>query len=199
MSNSIYVANRWKLDGLRQRPQAIAWTDDYDQLSDGTYIPIGKEFDDFIILSDHNREEIDFSKQRLENRQRTISGAMRSYHIADKENVSLSWNEFPSRAFSGKPTFNEETGILETQGITMYTVDGGAAGVDIVNWYENHPGSFYMLLAYDRFDRLSNQYNKLNRYNVAIEIMFGSFEHSVSKRGGSTYDFWNISTTLEEV
>lgn len=200
MGSSDYIRGRWKLDGLRKRPQAVAWSDNFGILDNGLLVPQGTEFEDFLILSDHNRGEIDFSKQRLENRQRMVSGFMRSYHIADKTTVNMSWEEFPSRAFSGDPQFDEETGLVSTSGITMYTVDGGAGGADMVKWYENHPGSFYMFLAYDRFDRFSSdKYSRFGQYNEVIEVFFASFEYGVSRRGGSTHDFWNISLSLEEV
>jgi hypothetical protein len=200
MSNSEYIQNRWNLGGLRRRPQAVAWANNFGILDNGLLVPEGQEFEDFLILSDHNRNEIDISKQRLENRQRMVSGFMRSYHIADKNNVSLSWNELPSRAFSGDPQFDSETGLVLATGLTKYTVDGGAGGVDIIKWYEDHPGPFYMFLAYDRFDRFStNKYSRFGQYNDLIEVYFASFEHSVFKRGGTTHDFWNISLTLEEV
>jgi hypothetical protein len=200
MATSAYIANRWNLSGLRQRPQAVAWADEYTVTEEGLFVPSGTEFEDFIILSDHNRSAIDFSKQRLENRQRMVSGFMRSYHIADKQNISWSWDDFPSRAFSGDPQFDPETGLITASGITVHTADGGAGGVDVVKWYEDHPGSFYMFLAYDRFDRFTtSKYNRLNQYNDVVEVLFAGFEHSVSRRGGSTYDFWNVSVTLEEV
>jgi hypothetical protein len=200
MSNSEYIQNRWNLSGLRRRPQAVAWANNFGILDNGLLVPEGQEFEDFLILSDHNRNEIDISKQRLENRQRMVSGFMRSYHIADKNNVSLSWNELPSRAFSGDPQFDSETGLVLATGLTKYTVDGGAGGVDIIKWYEDHPGPFYMFLAYDRFDRFStDKYSRFGQYNDLIEVYFASFEHSVFKRGGTTHDFWNISLTLEEV
>lgn len=200
MANSQYIQNRWNLSGLRQRPQAIAWANNFGVLDNGLLVPQGVEFDDFLILSDHNRTEIEFSKQRLENKQRMVSGFMRSYHIADKNSVSWGWDEFPSRAFSGDPQFDLQTGLVTAAGITPYTVDGGAGGVDVVRWYEEHPGSFFMFLAYDRFDRFtSNEYNRFGQYNDVIEVLFSSFDFNVFKRGGTTHDFWNITLSLEEV
>jgi hypothetical protein len=200
MSGSQYIQNRWALNGSRQRPQAITWANNFGVLDSGLLVPDGVEFEDFIILSDHNRSSIDFTKQRLENRQRMVSGFMRSYHIADKSNISWSWDELPSRAFSGDPQFDPETGMATATGLTKYTVDGGAGGVDIVKWYEDHPGSFYMFLSYDRFDRFAtNKYNRFQQYNDVIEVAFSGFDHSVSRRGGTTHDFWNITVSLEEV
>lgn len=200
MPNQTYINNRWNLSGLRKRPQAVAWADSFSISEAGLLVPGGtEEGEDFLILSDHNRSEISFTKQRLENRQRMISGSMRSYHIADKTGVSWSWDMLPSRAFSGDPAF-DNTGTVTTSGLTPYTVDNGAGGVDVVKWYDNHPGSFYMFLAYDRFDNFTTTpYSRFSQYNEVIEVLFAGFDYSVVKRGGETHDFWNISVTLEEV
>jgi hypothetical protein len=42
------------------RPQAIVWADAYEK-SNGKFVPVGTEFEDFIILSYHNRSEISIS------------------------------------------------------------------------------------------------------------------------------------------
>ena len=200
MVNSTYISNRWNLTGLRQRPQAIAWTDAYTFTDAGLIIPDGTtEGEDFLILSDHNRSEISFGSQRLETKQRMVSGSLRSYHVADKATVSWSWEMLPSRAYSGDPAYNT-SGLVTNSGLTPYTVDGGAGGVDIVSWYENHPGSFYMLLAYDRYDKFdSNKYSRFGQYNQVIEVLFSNFSYNVVRRGGSTHDFWDIDVSVEEV
>jgi hypothetical protein len=175
----------------------------------------------FIILSDDNRAPIEFSIDRLERRERMINGRMRSYHIADKLVISTSWDMLPSRAFALDPKFNEETGIpdLRVSGqrnpgedgsfeilpnatlfAEQYTSDGGAGGVDILDWYENHKGPFWVFLAYDKYNNFeSNKYAHLQEYNQIIEMYISDFSYSVQKRGGTNYDFWNISVTLEEV
>lgn len=200
MASSAYIQNRWKLSGLKRRPNAIAWANNPGVVSNGLLVPEGIEYEDFIILSDHNRGEISFTKQRLENRQRMVSGSMRSYHIADKDSISWDWEMLPSRAFSGDPDFDPDTGLANTTGLETFTVDAGAGGVDLIKWYEDNPGSFYMFLAYDRYDNFTSDiYTRLNQYNEVIEVMFASFEQSMVQRAGSLYDFWNISVTLEEV
>jgi hypothetical protein len=59
-----------------------------------------------------------------------------------------------------------------------------------------------MLLSYDRYDIFpsgSVQYEHLAQYNIVHEVFFSSFDHSVVKRAGLNFDFWNISVSLEEV
>lgn len=195
MATSTYLQNRFAYT----RPQAIAWTDEYTLQGD-LLLPSGTtEGEDFLILSDHNRGEISFTQQRLDSKKRMVSGHMRSYHIADKLNISWSWDMLPSRAYSGDPQYNT-SGLVTNTNLEQYTADGGAGGVDVVNWFENHKGSFYMLLAYDRYDKFtSSQYSKFGQYNQVVNVMFSSFDYNVVKRGGTTHDFWNISVTVEEV
>lgn len=193
MADSLYMAGR----SAYSRPQAIVWANEYEK-SNGKFVPTGTEFEDFIILSDHNRSDISISCERIENKKRMINGTMRSYHIADKQRISFSWNLLPSRAFSASATFSN-LGIL-TNNIEDYTADLGAGGVDVVNWYENHTGSFYILLAYDKYNEFTeNPYGHLAEYNQVLHVFFSSFDHNVIKRGGTNHDLWDISVSLEEV
>jgi hypothetical protein len=194
MATRAYIENRWKYT----RPQAIAFANNYGVLDDGLLVPEGNEFQDFIILSDDNRAEINITPTRIENRRRMINGTMRSYHIADKNTYSVDWENLPSRSFNGDPNFGD-TGI-KAAGLTQHTSDGGAGGVEILKWYEDHPGPFYMFLAYDRYDKFTtDKYNNLSKYNDVVEVYFSSFDYNVVKRSSSTFDFWNISLSLEEV
>lgn len=192
------------------RPQAIIFSNNPGTLvSDSTtnyYIPTGDEFVDFIILSDHNRQSVSISKQRIESRQRMINGTMRSYHTADKINLTTSWNRLPSRAFSEMPQFvNGEPVqdlVLETGpkpnyiGLdpTEYTADGGAGGATLLEWYEDHPGPFYVFLSYDKFGE-----GNMNRYTQVLRMYFGGFDFEIEKRGKDLHDMWNITMSLEEV
>jgi hypothetical protein len=196
------------------RPQAILFSDNPGTLDSGKYVPTGNEWEDFIILTDGNRDPISLTNQRIETRQRMVNGNMRSYWIADKLNLSTSWSRVPSRADSKSVDFDSTTGQItdDPEDYSMYTVDGGAGGVDILNWYEAHPGPFYVFLAYDKF-RINGieNFNRLNGYNQVLKMYFASFDYTIEKRGGTNtgnlwtnnktvgYDFWNISMSLEEV
>ena len=211
MATSAYLTGRRRYT----RPQGILWANNAGTLSNGLYVPTGVEvgasttetdpnlLDQFIILSDHNRGDMQFNTQRIEQRQRTINGRMRSYHIADKLTMSVSWNMLPSRGYSGLPNFNESSGVSPSEGSkTEYTADGGAGGVELLDWYETHQGPFFMYLAYDKYTNLDGQnykYTGLNRYNQIIQVYFADFNYSVVKRGATNHDLWNISVTLEEV
>jgi len=210
VATSGYMAGRRGYLAGASRPQAILFSNNSGTLQGGNYIPNGNEWEDFIILTDGNRGEISMSQQRLESRQRMINGNMRSYWTADKLNLSTSWSRIPSRAYSESVDFDANTGqITDPSGTyTMYTVDGGAGGVDMLNWYEDHPGPFYVFLAYDKFrvDGVED-FNRLSKYNQVMKMYFSSFDYSIEKRGGAWssggtatgFDFWNINMSLEEV
>ena len=196
MATSGYLLGRKRFG----RPQGVIWSNNSGVLSNGIVVPDGVEGEDFIVLSDHGRGELSFNKQRIENRKRLVNGNMRSYHVADKVNVSWSWDMIPSRAFSNDPIFNDTTG-KQTSVSQEYTADGGAGGVDLIKWYENNPGSFYIFLAYDRYDKFDSlQYANMDKYNEVLEVYFSSFDYTVVKRGSTnTHDFFNVDVSLEEV
>lgn len=197
MATANYLSGRNKYG----RPQALLFSNNAGVLDDGFYTPEGTEFEDFLILSDHNRDSIKFQSNRIENKVRTVNGRMRSYHIADKLNISTSWKALPSRSASSELIIDEDSGqTFIGPNDLLYTADNGAGGVDLLNWYENNKGSFWVFVAYDKFTNFEeDSYSKLNRYNEIIEVFFDSFEYDVSNRGRSTHDFWDISLSLEEV
>jgi hypothetical protein len=209
MATAAYVSGRKRY----QRPQAILWSENAGTLVDGLYVPTGQEIganpaltaggiDQFLVLSDHNRGDMSFNTERIEKRERTINGRMRSYHIADKLTMSVSWNNLPSRAYLDVADFNA-SGVSPRKNTTgEYTSDGGAGGMEILDWYENHKGPFWMFLAYDKYKNFGDNdsaFENLGKYNQIVQVYFSDFNYSIVKRGGSNHDLWNISVTLEEV
>ena len=211
MATAAYLTGRRRY----QRPQALLWSENPGTLVNGVYLPTGYEvqgnFDasantslinQFLILSDHNRGELNFTPTRIEQRQRTINGRMRSYHIADKLTMSVSWTNLPSRSYYQDAGFLS-TGLSPEKNTTNeFTSDGGAGGVELLDWYENHKGPFWMFLAYDKYSNFGKDdadYGNLAKYNQIIQVYIADFNYSVVKRGGSNHDLWNISVSLEEV
>ena len=219
MTTNAYMSGRKKY----QRPQAILFSENPGVLGDNGQIPVGFEIgansgdesnpdllNQFIILTDDNRQPIDFKNIRIEKRERMVNGRMRSHHIADKRSFSVSWTMVPSRSFKSNPNFNTG-GVSSVTGSgkistpdTSYTTDGGAGGVEIKDWYDNHVGSFWVFLAYDNYkavgqDQPNPSASNLPKYNEVLEMFITDFSFSVQKRGGVNFDFWNISMTLEEV
>lgn len=214
MATTAYMGGRKRY----QRPQALLWSENPGTLIDGSYVPTGYEIgtnpaglpldqlNQFLILSDHNRSEISIAPTRIEERKRTINGRMRSYHIADKLTMSWNWTDLPSRAYdnfqyfdsSGKANLGPSQVDNRTK-VTEYTSDGGAGGVEILNWYEKHKGPFWMFLCYDKYTNLRDDvFNQLPKYNQIVEVYITDFKYSIVKRGGGNHDLWNISITVEE-
>lgn len=226
MATLNYMAGRKKYN----RPQALLFSDNPGTLVTSptaedpdkkVYVPIGYEIgansgsetnqdmlNTFLILSDDNRSPIDISHDRIEKRERMINGRMRSYHIADKMNISMSWDNLPSRAFALNPDFSSSgvsdysnTAGLPNMAQANYTTDGGAGGVELLDWYKNHKGSFWVFLAYDKysnFGKNDNAYLHKQQYNELVEVFFSNFDYSIVKRGANI-DLWKVSLTLEEV
>lgn len=201
-----YIQGRKKYN----RPSGMLWSENSGTLLNGLYIPQGYEvgaatgglgtelLDQFLMLTDDNRQPIEFSEERIEKRERMINGRMRSYHIADKIKLSTSWDMIPSRSHEDVPTFNVETGLSPNK---SYTTDGGAGGGDMLEWYDSHKGSFWVFLAYDKkgiFKGTTDPYDHLQKYNQVIEMFISDFSYSVEKRG-TKFDYWNVSISLEEV
>lgn len=243
MATSNYMSGRKRYG----RPQAMLFADNPGVIEDGKIVPQGTEFENFIILSDDNRDPISFSVDRLENKERMINGRMRSYHIADKLKISTSWKMLPSRSFAASPDFNNsgeslldpilasdkqeavdevnaqtyverkaaidnlilpsssgirvlEDGEYVTRPKKFFTTDGGAGGVELLDWYNQNTGSFWVYLAYDAYKNFNTDpYSRMAQYNQVIEVFFDDFSYTVEKRGSSTHDYWNIDIDLEEV
>ena len=219
MATNAYMAGRKKY----QRPQGILFADNEGIKVDGFHIPEGDEigslgasvdgYGEFIILSDNNRSPIDFKTIRIEKRERMINGRMRSYHTADKLTLTVSWDMLPSRAFDTYAGFDAEGNpnmaiIPEIRTNPLeFTTDGGAGGVELLDWYKNHSGPFWVYLAYDKYTNFKDvfetvnvdeRFKNTNKYNEVIEMFFSDFSYSVQKSSGLNFDFWNVSLTLEE-
>lgn len=237
MATNAYMTNRKKYS----RPQAMLWANNPGSSVGGLYIPSGFEvgqtkptdatseelLNEFLILSDDNRSPLQFNSLRIEKKERMINGRLRSYHVADKLELSTSWSLLPSRSFSDFPGFDQfgrpqdlvtsidhdNNSVTPNRDISLsgsplyqdqqYTSDGGAGGLEMLDWYSYYKGPFYVYLAYDKYTKFSDEdpqkYSRLGQYNEILEMYISSFSYSVEKRGGSNHDLWNISVTLEEV
>jgi hypothetical protein len=180
------------------RPQGMIWANTPNLISVGADGLV--EEVDFIVISDHNRSPIRVEKDRIESRSRMINGTMRSYHTADKLVLSTSWERLPSRAFSEVHSWDSNGVTTIGNDGTQYTADGGAGGVALLDWYESHPGPFWVYLAYDKYTNFNNDiYHHLDQYTEVRHMYFANFGWSIEKRGANNYDMWSIDVSLEEV
>lgn len=190
MVSGAYLAGRTKWF----RPQAMVWSNVPFLLKDGGYIPpeFAEEGIDFIVITDHSRDAINMSPNRIESRSRMINGTSRSHHTADKYTISTSWSDLPSRIAQNPVAFDPLTGA-RIGGGDVYIADDASAALDIKQWYETHPGNFYLYLSYD----MGAEFDTMDKYVDQRLVYFESFSSSISKRG--LYDFWNIDVSLGEV
>jgi hypothetical protein len=206
------------------RPQAMLFSNNPGYFDNGKILPDGDELKDFIILSDDNRSSIRIVPERIEKRQRMVTGRMRSYHIADKLRISTSWSNLPSRSFAVDPDF--ETDVMFSPGRPtslvsnveidstirpvspfgspyfkdqQHTSDGGAGGADLLEWYNNNKGSFWVFLSYDNYKNLNNERDRLAEYSEVVEVFFDNFQYSIVQRGQNNFDYWDVDLGLEEV
>jgi hypothetical protein len=214
------------------RPQALIWADKEPTVQNNKLTPVGYEIgldttnvsasdlanNRFLILSDHNRSELGMTIERIEQKRRMVNGTMRSYHVADKTSISVDWDMLPSRSFKNYPSFDElgkpNLQTLNERGEEIvpfgslyssdqkYTVDGGAGGVELLDWYETHKGPFWVMLSYDKYNAFQGSGSerlRLAQYSQRLQMYISSFNYSIVKRGGNNFDMWNISVQLEEV
>lgn len=133
-------------------------------------------------ISDHNREDLDISFERIERKNRMVSGTLRRYSVAKKRTFSLSWSNFPSKI---SPSFGGKQGVG--------TVDGGWAGEDIEAFHASTDGSFLMKLrkGIDEPKAITDGTIEV------VTVMIAEFSKTVVSRG--VVDFWNLTVVLEEV
>lgn len=124
----------------------------------------------FYKVTEHNRQPIEVSTNRIEQITRMSNGTLRKFFIADKKQFSISWTMLP-----GKST---------------YTADGFWGAEDLIKFYESSSGqgTFRIKLnyAYEGTEFFTE-------YNVNCT----SFSSTLQKRGITPY--WDISMTMEEV
>lgn len=175
------------------------------------WLPEGVENEDFVILSDHNRSTAPFTTERIGTRKRMINGDMRAYHVADKLSVTLSWDDIPSRAYSTIGGYADW--VNDPRRCAKFTVDGGAGGVEMLNWHNRHKGSMWAFFSFDGVGTDSVHNDVVFRgYGRVYEMMITDFEYEVNRRSGGWtiknkygqdetlfLDMWNVSMTLEEV
>jgi hypothetical protein len=166
--------------GSRQDRQALAQRADWGQLSriDQLWPVLAERHGDAVAVeAPHANPPECFSYRELSDGIDTAAAAGQTVSVSQGKSVYSSNNLYE------------------------YTTDGGAGGAEILNWYNTHPGSFWVYLAYDNYPTFGNEessYNNLNKYNEIIEVFFSDFNYSVVKRGGTNFDLWNVSLSLEE-
>jgi hypothetical protein len=177
------------------RPSIVAFSENQPTLNAETSLLEGN----FYYLTDDNRQPLEVSFTRIENRQRMINGKMRSYFIANKRQYNLSWNNIPSRSIN--PLNQNLSFISERYFQDEVEINASyLSGDDMLKWYESNQGQFWATFVYDKVHSLGTNdeaYNKFTKPVETIPVFFEDFSYSVVKRGQYN-DLWNVSMVLVE-
>lgn len=206
--------NRWQfVNGVTGRPNGITFANNsgrwFDAGDDRLWLPTGSESIDYMFLSDHNRSTIPFNTERIGANKRMINGSMRSYHTADKLTTTVSWDDLPSRAFSTLGGYSEWTSNSSAD-CAKFTMDGGAGGVELLKWWQEHHGSFWVYFSIDAVPFTLSNTTVFQGYSKVYEMHISDFDYDIKKRSGGWssggtnpvmyyMDLWDVSMTLEEI
>lgn len=133
-------------------------------------------------ISDHNRQPLNISYERLGTDSRTVDGSLRRYTVAKKRTIQATWQMFPSKR---NASYNGKTGLN--------TVDDGWAGEDIEAFYNTTNGRFFVKLR-----KGNDEAKDISDSSIEIvSVMITDFSKTIEKRG--VVDLWSLDITLEEI
>lgn len=129
-------------------------------------------------LSDHNRQPVQESNDKIENSKRMANGLMRKYVVASKKSFSVNWTMLP--------------------GLSSQTVDGYLGAMALRDLYINNFGKSMTLSLYAGTTSNSTRAKGLlpaatNTYTVFIN----DFNATINKRLGDV-DYWDATISFEE-
>ena len=128
-------------------------------------------FPEFVEI--FNRSEFTITPMRIEKSQRMSNGTLRNYFVADKQQISLSWNMLPS--------------------YRTLTVDGAWGAEDLREFYKANQGDTVTI----RINYAKNGTNQESSGYSEYTVKVTNFSAVVLKRG--LQPFWDVSISLEEV
>jgi hypothetical protein len=125
-------------------------------------------------ISDHGRDPLEISVERIENAQRMADGTLRRYVVAKKHTFQCTWAGLPSVA-----------GVQLANGKEASWVE---------NFHDTVNGSFLVRLraGSDRDTTFTGTQGTI------YTMMITDFSKTIGKRS-TAYDFWDIDITLSEV
>jgi hypothetical protein len=126
-------------------------------------------------LTEHNRAPVSIDVERIEQTARMSNGSLRKLFIADKKNISTSWNNIPS--------------------YSSMTVDSGWGAEDIKAFYlsAKGQGTFNVRIAY-------NSARTEDFVASFTSCSFNMTKRNVKEKAADTAQaFWDVSISLEEV
>lgn len=116
----------------------------------------------YVSITEHNRQPLAVTVERIENVQRMANGTLRKYVIADKRKWSTSWDSLPD--------------------VTSATVDNKEGGLYIENFYGTTHGAFTLKIMEDavtgaeytvvitEFSKTIKKRGRVAEYDVSITL-----------------------------
>jgi len=131
----------------------------------------------FTSVSEHNRQPIEVTTDRIQQTTRMSNGTLRKFFIADKKQFSISWRMLPAT--------------------TSYTTDGYWGAKDLIDFYERSLTHASGSSGQATF-RIKLNYAQEGAQSFATyTVNCTSFNATLIKRGVVAH--WDVSITLEEV
>ena len=138
-------------------------------LPKGSILEIESPVGTWNKVTEHNREPLEMSNERIEQVTRMANGTLRKYYVADKKKFSTRWEFVP--------------------GSQTHLVDSGTWGVDSLRtFFGTDTGRSSFNIRIRKAD---------NTYEGPYTVIFSNFELSIVKRGIDT--FYNLDVEMTEV
>lgn len=137
-----------------------------------------------IKLSEHNRQPVSITPNRIEKSTRMTNGTLRKFYVDDKYTINMSWTMLPS--------------------YSTFTVDGGYGALDLKSFYEGTATKASGALSGQNTFDVTVKYGS-GGTTETYTMIFTSCSFEMIKRNAklSTSDtpqeLWNVSLSMEEV
>lgn len=168
-------------------------------LSVNAGISVSIDQNTWYALTDHNRQPIQLTPQRIEQSQRMANGSMRKMVIASKDVYDISWQQVPSAT----QIINSQSG--KTVPSFSPTVDGNYGAAFIKAFYDEYvfqPVWIKLTYANDNITGTSHSSSKTvipsTSNSKIIKTFITDFKYTVTKRL-TLMDYVDLSIQFTEV
>lgn len=149
-------------------------------------LPIGSlvYLNSTIKLSEHNRQPVSMTPNRIEKSTRMTNGTLRKFYIDDKMTINMSWSMLPS--------------------YSTFTIDGGYGALDLKSFYEGTATKASGALSGQNTFDVTVRYAS-GSTTETYTMIFTSCSFEVIKRNAkiatsdTPQELWNVSLSMEEV
>lgn len=137
-----------------------------------------------IKLSEHNRQPVSITPNRIEKSTRMTNGTLRKFYIDDKQSINMSWSMLPS--------------------YSTFTVDGGYGALDLKSFYEGAATKASGALSGQNTFDVTVKYGS-GGTTETYTMIFTSCSFEIVKRNAkmatadTPQELWNVSLSMEEV